>query len=241
MFAQRAIEVTRPAMQGSLLTMGEPGCPLQVGPLTHTDLGRGAWIDHASGWLPGADAWFDELHDTLAWKHATRPMYENIVVVPRLIWSRSDDEPHDSHAGDSHTGDSHTGDSHTGDSHTGDSGGRASMAAIASRLDVLADRFGEHYGRPLRRIQANLYRDGRDSVAWHRDKVVDRHDSMVAIVSLGAARTFAIRPHGGGDARRFELGWGDLIVMGGSMQQHWEHAVPKAAGASARISVMFRS
>ena len=225
MFAQRTVEVTRPAMQGSLLTMGEPGCPLEVGPLTHTDLGSGAWIDHATGWLPGADAWFDELHDTLAWKHATRPMYENIVAVPRLIWSRSADDARPGSPAD-----------------RVDAGGacRSTMAAIDRRLDLLADRFTEHYDRPLRRIQANLYRDGRDSVAWHRDKVADRHDSMVAIVSLGAARTFAIRPHGGGEAQRFELGWGDLIVMGGSMQQHWEHAVPKAAGASARISVMFR-
>ncbi len=68
---------------------------------------------------------------------------------------------------------------------------------------------------------------------------------MVAIVSLGAARTLALRPRGGarggGPAVRYELGHGDLIVMGGSCQRTWEHAVPKTARpVGPRISVQFR-
>ena len=65
---------------------------------------------------------------------------------------------------------------------------------------------------------------------------------MVAILSLGAPRAFALRPRGGGGpSQRYEIGHGDLLVMGGSCQRTWEHAVPKTARAvGPRISVQFR-
>ena len=55
---------------------------------------------------------------------------------------------------------------------------------------------------------------------------------MVAIISVGAARTLAMRPRGGGPRIRYEVGHGDLLVMGGSCQRMWEHAVPKRTGRS---------
>ena len=78
-----------------------------------------------------------------------------------------------------------------------------------------------------------LYRDGRDSVAWHGDTNgrSAHHDTMVAIVSFGSPRPLLLRPRGGGDSLRFPLGHGDLIVMGGSCQRTWEHAIPKTARA----------
>jgi alkylated DNA repair dioxygenase AlkB len=88
-----------------------------------------------------------------------------------------------------------------------------------------------------------LYRDGRDSVAWHGDTHGrSAHcDTMVAIVSFGSPRNLLLRPRAGGDSRRFPLGHGDLIVMGGSCQRTWEHAVPKTARAvGPRVSVQFR-
>ena len=48
------------------------------------------------------------------------------------------------------------------------------------------------------------------------------------------------QPRGGGDSLAFELGHGDLLVMGGSCQRTWEHAVPKVAHAGPRLSVQFR-
>ena len=88
-----------------------------------------------------------------------------------------------------------------------------------------------------------LYRDGRDSVAWHGDTIGRgrSEDTMVAIVSLGSAREFLLRPRGGGTTIRHRLGHGDLIVMGGSCQRTWEHAVPKTTRpVGPRISVQFR-
>ena len=64
---------------------------------------------------------------------------------------------------------------------------------------------------------------------------------MVAILSVGSARTLALRPRGGGESLRFPLGHGDLVVMGGSCQRTWEHAIPKTAKAvGPRVSIQFR-
>jgi alkylated DNA repair dioxygenase AlkB len=80
-------------------------------------------------------------------------------------------------------------------------------------------------------------------VAWHADrhaKVVV--NPVVAIVSLGAPRPFRMRPKGGGPSRVWELGSGDLFVMGGASQHEWEHTVPKVrATTGPRLSVSFRS
>ena len=97
------------------------------------------------------------------------------------------------------------------------------------------------YGRSLERISLAWYRDGRDSVAFHGDRLGTlADDAIVAIVSVGAPRRFLLRPSGGGRSRAFALGWGDLLVMGGTCQRTWQHAVPKAARADPRISIQFR-
>ena len=87
----------------------------------------------------------------------------------------------------------------------------------------------------------NLYRDGQDSVAWHRDRIpATIVDPVVAIVSIGEPRRFLLRPRGGGSSIPFHLGRGDLLVTGGRCQRDWEHQVPKVAAAGPRISITFR-
>lgn len=105
----------------------------------------------------------------------------------------------------------------------------------------LAAALSARYGLDLSAVSANLYRDGSDSVAWHGD-TSGRHrtETVVAIVSLGSPRGLHLRPKGGGSAIRLRPGHGDLVVMGGTCQQTWEHAVPKCAAAGSRISLMFR-
>ena len=104
-----------------------------------------------------------------------------------------------------------------------------------------------HYAGELREpfVSAGMcfYRDGNDSVAWHGDTIGRSRwaDTMVAILSLGAARRLSLRPRGGGKAIGFNLGHGDLIVMGGSCQRTWEHAILKTARpVGPRISIQFR-
>ncbi|MFJ6982679.1 MULTISPECIES: alpha-ketoglutarate-dependent dioxygenase AlkB [unclassified Streptomyces] len=108
---------------------------------------------------------------------------------------------------------------------------------------ALTAHYADELGEPF--VTAGLcnYRDGRDSVAWHGDRVGRgaREDTMVAILSVGAPRDLLLRPVRGGDSVRRPLGHGDLIVMGGSCQRTWEHCVPKSARATGpRISVQFR-
>jgi alkylated DNA repair dioxygenase AlkB len=109
-------------------------------------------------------------------------------------------------------------------------------ALLRSIGSVLSGR----YGRDLSAVSANLYRDGNDSVAWHGDKVQRPSDCVVAIVSLGSPRRLLLRPTVGGSSVRYQLASGDLLVMGGSTQRHWQHAVPKCSAAGSRVSVMFR-
>jgi alkylated DNA repair dioxygenase AlkB len=114
-------------------------------------------------------------------------------------------------------------------------------------LDEARAALDAHYaaelGEPLVSAGLCLYRDGADSVAWHGDRIAreSARDTMVAIVSLGATRPFALRPRSGGPGLRLQVGHGDLLVMGGSCQRTWLHAIPKTAHArGARISIQFR-
>jgi alkylated DNA repair dioxygenase AlkB len=100
---------------------------------------------------------------------------------------------------------------------------------------------GDHYGIAFDSVGVNLYRDGSDSVAWHRDRIPKEIvDPVVALVSLGVPRTFLLRATGGGPSRSFKLGQGDLLVTGGQTQRRFEHSVPKVASSGPRISVAFR-
>jgi alkylated DNA repair dioxygenase AlkB len=110
-------------------------------------------------------------------------------------------------------------------------------------LAVLNSRYEPELGEPLRTVGMCLYRDGRDSVAWHGDTIgrASSEDTIVAIVSLGAPRRMLLRPRRGGPSMRLELGRGDLFVMGGTCQRTFEHSVPKTARqVGARVSVQFR-
>lgn len=108
---------------------------------------------------------------------------------------------------------------------------------------TLSAHYADELGEPFTTAGLCHYRDGRDSVAWHGDRIGRgaREDTMVAILSLGAPRDLLLRPMRGGDSVRRPLGHGDLIVMGGSCQRTWEHSIPKTTRAAGpRISVQFR-
>jgi alkylated DNA repair dioxygenase AlkB len=199
--------------QPSLLDLDED---VAIGPLgarvRRTWLSGGAWLDVRRGWLTGADALFQRLLDVVPWRAERRQMYDRVVAVPRLLCFYGEDEELPDPALDG-----------------------ARRALDAHYATELGERFAT--------AGLCLYRDGRDSVAWHGDTIGrgSTEDTMVAIVSLGAPRALTLRPRGGGPTLRHELGHGDLVVMGGSCQRTWEHAVPKTAQpVGPRISVQFR-
>ncbi|MDP9092729.1 MAG: alpha-ketoglutarate-dependent dioxygenase AlkB [Actinomycetota bacterium] len=204
------------AFQASLLDLAEE---VQAGPLgatvSRTHLADGAWIDLRRSWLRGADALFERLSRIVPWRAERRPMYDRVVDVPRLLcfYGEGDALPH------------------------------PALDAMKRELD---GRYAGVLGEGFVTAGLCLYRDGRDSVAWHGDTVGrgSTEDTAVAIVSIGSPRSLLLRPRGGGAGKtlRHELGHGDLIVMGGSCQRTWEHAVPKTARpVGPRISIQFRT
>lgn len=108
-------------------------------------------------------------------------------------------------------------------------------------LFAMADALSERYRARFDAITLALYRGGSDSVAWHRDKGLrDQDEAFVCVVSLGGARRFMLRPHGGGASTSISVGWGDLAVMGGTCQRTFEHCIPKMRHAEPRLAIMFR-
>ena len=200
-------------VQESLLDVaGEPALGALAGAVRRVPLARGAWVDLRPGWLEGSAAVFGALIEAVPWRAERRHMYDRVVDVPRLLCFYGEGEP-------------------------------LPDPLLTAALDALNAHYAAELGEPFRTAGLCLYRDGRDSVAWHGDTIGrgSREDTMVAILSLGAPRALALRPRGGGRSLRFEIGHGDLLVMGGSCQRTWEHAVPKTAHAAGpRISVQFR-
>ena len=201
------------AFQGSLLDLCEEPRPGPLGAsVQRTTLAGAAWIDVRPGWFSGADALFERLIASVPWRAERRHMYDRVVDVPRLLSFYGEGEPLPDPA----------------------------LDEIKRELD---EHYGPELGEPFATAGLCLYRDGRDSVAWHGDTTgrSSTQDTIVAIVSLGAPRSFLLRPRGGGKALRHDVGHGDLLVMGGSCQRTWEHSIPKTARAAGpRISVQFR-
>ncbi len=186
-----------------------------VGPLDairRTALSRGAWVDLLPGWLTGADELFERLVAGVPWRSEVRPMYDRVVTVPRLLSFYGEDDP-------------------------------LPDPVLDDARAALSGHYASELGEPLRTAGLCYYRDGRDSVAWHGDTIGrgSTEDTVVAILSVGAPRELLLRPRGGGPSIRHALGHGDLLVMGGSCQRTWEHAVPKRSRAvGPRISIQFR-
>ncbi|MFI8535535.1 alpha-ketoglutarate-dependent dioxygenase AlkB [Streptomyces aquilus] len=115
---------------------------------------------------------------------------------------------------------------------------------LTEAREALSAHYADELGEPFTTAGLCYYRDGRDSVAWHGDRIGRgaRENTMVAILSVGAPRDLLLRPmRGGAGAVRRPLGHGDLIVMGGTCQRTWEHCVPKTTRAAGpRVSVQFR-
>ena len=189
--------------QPSLLDAAQPGFDPSFTSAYRRDLGSGAWLEVVPGWVEGADALLTTVLSVAPWSENERPMYDKVVVEPRLTTGLWFDPP----------------------------------APIGEMADCLSERFESD----LCKVSANLYRDGRDSVAWHGDRVGRaRGDTVVVILSLGSTRRFLLRPAAGGESVRLNPAPGDLVVLGGTAQTTWQHSIPKVTQAGARVSVMFR-
>lgn len=202
------------ALQPSLFDHGETPQPrpLDSG-LERADLGDGAWMDIRRDWIAGSAVLFERLLSSVPWRSERRRMYDRTVDVPRMLAFYGGGDP-------------------------------LPDPMLETARDMLTAAYHGSGGEPLRTTGICLYRDGRDSVAWHGDTIGPDEvgDKLVAIISLGEARRFLLRPKSGRRSLTLALGHGDLLVMGGTCQRTWEHSVPKTARpVGPRISVQFRS
>jgi alkylated DNA repair dioxygenase AlkB len=186
--------------------------PLPLADVHRVELTRGAWVDLCPGWIDANDRLFERLVKRVQWRAERRQMYDHVVDVPRLACFYRE-------------------------------GVKLPDPVLADIRDRLNDYYRGELGEDLVTAGMCLYRDGEDSVAWHGDRIGRgaTQDTIVAIVSLGAARALMLRPSGGGESKRYTLGHGDLLVMGGSCQRTWEHCVPKTRKATGpRMSIQYR-
>lgn len=200
------------ALQASLLDDVDDVGLRSLTPIRRTELSAGAWVDVRPGWLTGAGTMFERLAGCVPWRAERRQMYDRRVDVPRPLCFYDEEKA-------------------------------LPDPLLEDAREALSAHYVEELGEPFRTAGLCYYRDGRDSVAWHGDRIGrgNSEDTMVAIVSVGAPRALLLRPRGGGQTLRYALGLGDLIVMGGSCQRTWEHAVPKTARpVGPRISIQFR-
>jgi alkylated DNA repair dioxygenase AlkB len=199
--------------QGTLFAAGAPAIDESFAALERIELDGDCWVDVAPGWLAGADDVFDALIERVEWHQRVVTMYERTLPEPRLTsWWRES------------------------------SGQREPLAVLDEARRAVGDRYGCRFDS----IGYNWYRTGEDSVAWHGDRFAKQvRNPTIAIVSVGEPRPFRLRPHPkrglGGRSRSFDIGHGDLLVMGGACQHDWQHSVPKVhRPIGPRISITFR-
>lgn len=204
-------------LQGSLLDqVDEVGLRGLGAGVRRTVLGHGAWLDVRPGWVTGSDALFTRL--ALGGSAGVEWRGEE-----RTMWDKQVTTPRLLRFYRE--------------------GEQLPDPVLEQARVALSEHYAAELGEPFLTAGMCLYRDGRDSVAWHGDRIgrSSQEDTMVAIVSLGAPRALLLRPRGGGESIRHVLGHGDLVVMGGSCQRTWDHCVPKTSQpVGPRISVQFR-
>ncbi|WP_198405760.1 alpha-ketoglutarate-dependent dioxygenase AlkB family protein [Chitinophaga caeni] len=163
---------------------------------------------------------FESLYHELHWKHKPIKIFGKEIMQPRLT--------------------AFYGDPGTSYTYSG-----LQQAAIPwhPALSGIKRKIETACPEPFNCVLANLYRDGQDSMGWHRDN----EESLgacptIASVSLGASRSFQMRDYATKSTRlSFELGNGSLLIMSGETQQYWEHQVPKSKPISSpRINLTFR-
>ena len=124
--------------------------------------------------------------------------------------------------------------SYSGLSHVG-SGWLPKLEEIKQKVEAAS-------GTKFNSLLLNRYRDGKDSIGFHTDAEPELGENpVVATVSFGSVREFILKHKKTKETLTYPLTSGSLLVMGGSSQHHWLHAVPKTDDeVGERISLTFR-
>lgn len=127
---------------------------------------------------------------------------------------------------------------------------REMPASIKAVRDQLEEDFSKLPGfNPgkvvLNSVLCNFYRDGSDSIDWHSDNEKglgpDEDNVLIASVTFGYERKFVLKSKQTKQKLSFELGRGDVLIMGGKTQKFWVHKSPKTSQKiGARLNLTFR-
>jgi alkylated DNA repair dioxygenase AlkB len=164
--------------------------------------------------------YFDELLHNIEWKHEPIKIYGKEVMQPRLTaWYGDGNKPYTY------------------------SGVTMSPLPWTNTLQAIKEKI-EHVARVrFTSVLLNLYRDGKDSMGWHRDNEKELGTNpVIGSVSFGATRIFKIRHYSDKkDTRSIELSDGSFLLMTGETQHCWEHHIPKTVKeVGPRINLTFR-
>ena len=177
----------------------------------------GGWIRYAEHFLSIGEA--DRLFDALRYATGWRQFRNRLWTFPRLTAFVAD-------AGIAYR---YSGVTHAGEQWTAD------LQDVRRRLESTT-------AAAFNGVLLNLYRDGNDSMGRHADDERELGTNpVVASVSLGATRTFVLCHRGSGEKLALDLAHGSLLVMGGTLQHHWVHELPKTMRpVGERINLTFR-
>ncbi|WP_313644852.1 alpha-ketoglutarate-dependent dioxygenase AlkB [Stenotrophomonas sp.] len=181
-----------------------------------------AEVMHLRGWLAvsQADALLHALRDEVCWQVHRIRMFGRWVDSPRLSCWMGDADAHYRYSGADFTPHPWL----------------AALQPVRARLQqTCAAQFNS--------VLLNRYRNGGDSMGWHRDDEPELGPRpVIASLSLGATRRFLLRRVDAHVQRHvYQLDHGDLLVMRGHCQRDYQHALPKMAGVTTeRINLTFR-
>jgi len=183
---------------------------------------RNADVRHLRGWLPAgqADALQQAVQADVPWEVHRIRMFGNWVDSPRLSCWIGDPQARYRY-----------------------SGAEFVPHPWPLVLGALRDRLQAQGMGRFNSVLLNRYRGGTDYMGWHSDDEPELGPApLIASLSLGAARRFLLRRRDD-PARKAEylLGHGDLLLMAGQTQRHYQHALPKMARVQGeRINLTFR-
>lgn len=181
----------------------------------------GAGLRFAPAWLSRAeaDALFSSLRDAVAWETHRIRMFGRTIDSPRLsCW-----------IGDPGAGYTY-------------SRTRFEPHPWPEVLIPMRMRLREVLGASFNSVLANRYRDGRDRMGWHSDDEPELGPQpIIASLSLGATRRFALKSRRDDERLGFDLPHGSLLVMDGDTQTRYRHALPGTKRpVGERINLTFR-
>ena len=167
-----------------------------------------------------SDHYFSVLQKEIQWKQEPIYIFGKEIMQPRLTASFADEGIF-----------------------YGYSGIKLQSEKWTDTLTEIKIKVEEAAGQSFNTALLNFYRDGNDSMGWHRDNEKELGvNPVIASISFGAERIFQFREYkGSSKVLSGKLGHGDLLIMGGESQHHWQHRLPKATGIKEpRINITFR-